>query len=62
MPAQVRHVERMEARKEDRGRRSNEEHQRYLNLQKKRLEAVAVTDDLPASRKEEGPSLPLPVD
>lgn len=41
----VRHVERMKSRGHTTGRRSNEEHQRYLMIQKKRFEAV-VTDSL----------------
>lgn len=45
---QVRHVERMKSRGHQNGRRSNEEHQRYLMIQKKRFEAV-VTDSLTGS-------------
>eukprot|EP00752_Nemacystus_decipiens_P017779 g15940.t2 len=41
----VRHVERMKSREHTTGRRSNEEHQRHLMIQKKRFEAV-VTDSL----------------
>ena len=45
---QVRHVERMKSRVHQTGRRSNEEHQRYLMIQKKRFEAV-VSDSLTGS-------------
>ncbi|CAM9869182.1 unnamed protein product [Ectocarpus sp. 6 AP-2014] len=44
----VRHVERMESRRHEPGRRSNEEHQRYLMVQKKRFEAV-VSDSIAES-------------
>ncbi|CAM9593530.1 unnamed protein product [Ectocarpus sp. 12 AP-2014] len=44
----VRHVERMESRRHEPGRRSNEEHQRYLMVQKKRFEAV-VSDTIAES-------------
>lgn len=52
---QVRHVERLKSRVHQNGRRSNEEHQRYLMIQKKRFEAV-VTDSLT------GPPLPTAVE